>query len=429
MLRPGDMLSDRYRVDLFLARGGMGEVWRATDIALDRVVAVKVLLPAVLTHPSFAARFRDEARILAAFHHPNVVDVYDYGESSIGATTVAYLVMAYVDGEPLSQRIASAGRLPVAETMSLVAQVAEALHAVHLSGVVHRDVKPGNLLVRPDGAVILVDFGVAHSSDATAMTSADGVPGTVLYMAPEQVSGRPVSAATDVYALGAVAYHCLAGHPPFDGKAALEVALRHLNDDVPPLPADVPGPVRALVARALAKDPADRYPTAGALAAAARAAGAQPAGGLSRMAATSGSAYAGPATRPDLVVVPITPAATRPTRRRKTTTTTTITAAAGLLAAAGVTAVLALTPASNKPPADVDGPAQSTAPASPSGRPRSTRPVRPSPSAATPGAAAPSPQNIPTRSAGPHGSVPPTTQPTPAPTAPSLAPTTAPTPP
>jgi len=424
VLHPGDILSDRYRVDLFLASGGMGEVWRATDIALDRVVAVKVLLPAVLTNPSFAVRFRAEARILAAFHHPNVVDVYDYGESTIGGATVAYLVMAYVDGEPLSRRIASAGRLSVAETMSLVAQVAEALHAVHLKGVVHRDVKPGNLLVRTDGAVILVDFGVAHSSDATAMTNADDVPGTVLYMAPEQISGRPVSPATDVYALGAVAYHCLGGHPPFAGKAALEVALRHLNDDLPPLPTDVPGPVRALVVRALAKDPADRYPTAGALAAATRAAGARPAGGLFGIAPASGPAYPGPATRRDLAVVPIRPATPR---RRKATITAA--AATGLLAAAGLTAVLALTPASNEPSAGVDGPIQSTAPASPSGGNRSARPVRPSPSAATPGAATPSPQNIPATSAGPSGGVPPTTQPTPAPIAPSLAPTTASTPP
>jgi serine/threonine-protein kinase len=421
------MLSDRYRVDLFLASGGMGEVWRATDIALQRLVAVKVLLPAVLTNPSFAVRFRAEARILAAFHHPNVVDVYDYGESTIGAATVAYLVMAYVDGEPLSQRIAAAGRLSVAETMSLVAQVAEALHAVHLNGVVHRDVKPGNLLVRTDGAVILVDFGVAHSSDTTAMTNAADVPGTVLYMAPEQVSGRPVSAATDIYALGAVAYHCLAGHPPFDGKAALEVALQHVNDDLPSLPTDVPEPVRDLVGRAMAKHPADRYPTAGAFAAAARAAGAHPAGEMFETAAASGAAYQGPATTPDPAVAAIRPAATRPPRRRKATVTAA--AATGLVAAAGLTAVLTLTPASNEPPAGVDAPVQSTAPASPSARPRATRPAQPSPSRATPSAATPSPQTIPTRSASPDGSAPPTARPTPAPTIQSPAPTTTSTPP
>jgi serine/threonine-protein kinase len=244
-------------------------------------------------------------------------------------------------------------------------------------------------------------------------------------MAPEQVSGRPVSAATDVYALGAVAYHCLAGHPPFTGKAALEVALRHLNDDLPPLPADVPGPVQALVGRAMAKDPADRYPTARALAAAARAAGAQPADGLPGVAAAAGPAYPGPATRPDLAVVPIRSAATRPARRRKATIIAA--AATGLLAAAGLTAVLAFTPTSNEPPAGVDGPVPSTAPASPSRRARSTRPAQPPPSGPTPGTATPAPQTIPT-TAGPVANPPPTTQPTPAPTTLSPAPTTAPTP-
>lgn len=249
---------------------------------------------------------------------------------------------------------------------SVVAQVAGALHAVHATGVVHRDVKPGNLLVRADGTVILVDFGVARSAAVIAITNADAVTGTVLYMAPEQVSGQQVSAATDVYALGAVAYHCLAAHPPFTGKAALEVALRHLHDDLPPLPADIPGPVQALVGRALAKDPADRYPTAAALAAAARAAaaraaGAEPAGGMPGVAAAPGATYAGPATTPDLAVVPITPAAPAPSRRRKAA----IAAAAvtALLAAAAVTAVLTLSPASGDPPA-VDSPEQSTAPAS-----------------------------------------------------------------
>jgi serine/threonine-protein kinase len=274
VLRPGDLLSDRYRLDAFIASGGMGEVWRATDVVLGRSVAVKVLLPAMLTDPGFAARFRAEARILAAFRHPNVVDVYDFGESTLDERPAAYLVMAYVDGEPLSHRISTTGRLPVTDTLSVVAQAADALDAAHAGGVVHRDVKPGNLLVQEDGTVVLVDFGVARSAAITAITAADAVPGTVLYMAPEQVSGQPVSAATDIYALGAVAYQCLAGAPPFNGEAPMEIALRHLNDEVPPLPEDLPESVRTLVMRALAKDPADRYASAAALAAAARAAAA-----------------------------------------------------------------------------------------------------------------------------------------------------------
>ena len=163
--------------------------------------------------------------------------------------------MAYVAGEPLSHRIATAGRLPVVDTLSIVAQAADALEAAHVNGIVHRDVKPGNLLVQDDGTVVLVDFGVARSTAVTAITAANAVPGTVLYMAPEQVSGKPVSPATDIYALGAVAYQCLSGQPPFNGEAPMEIALRHLNDEVPPLPDDIPAPVRELVMCALAKDP------------------------------------------------------------------------------------------------------------------------------------------------------------------------------
>jgi serine/threonine-protein kinase len=156
--------------------------------------------------------------------------------------------------------------------MTVVAQAAQALHAAHVGGIVHRDVKPGNLIIQPDGTVMLVDFGVARSADFTAVTAANTVPGTALYMAPEQASGKPVTAATDVYALGAVAYHCLAGQPPFTGDTALGVAMQQLHDEPPPLPDDVPAPARALVSRALAKNPVDRYPSGEALAVAALAA-------------------------------------------------------------------------------------------------------------------------------------------------------------
>ena len=298
MLRTGELLNNRYRLDAFLASGGMGEVWRATDVILGRTVAVKILLPALLADPGFVARFRAEARILAGFRHPNVVDVYDFGESTVDGRTAAYLVMAYVDGEPLSHRIETAGRLPVIETLSVVAQAADALDAAHAGGVVHRDVKPGNLLVHEDGTVVLVDFGVARSAAITSITAADAVPGTVLYMAPEQVSGKPVSPATDVYALGAVAYQCLSGAPPFSGEAPMEIALRHLNDEPPPLPTDLPEPVRVLVGRAMAKDPAERYPSAAALAAAARAAAAAVGGHVppATGAAAAGIAAAGATT-------------------------------------------------------------------------------------------------------------------------------------
>jgi serine/threonine-protein kinase len=262
-------LNGRYRLDHPLAAGGMGEVWRATDVVLGRTVAVKVLLPALLTDPEFGRRFEAEARMMASLRHPGIVDVFDYGEADLPTGgKVAYLVMECVDGQPLSERLA-AGRLDQARTLAVVSQVARALHVAHRHGIVHRDVKPGNLLVETDGTVRLVDFGIARSTAVTAQTAGQ-VVGTALYIAPEQAAGQPVSAATDVYALGAVAYHCLAGTPPYTGDNPVAVAARHIYDEPPPLPDDIDPRVRALVGRAMAKEPADRYPTAAAFAAAVR---------------------------------------------------------------------------------------------------------------------------------------------------------------
>ncbi|MFC4046751.1 serine/threonine-protein kinase [Dactylosporangium siamense] len=269
MLGPGDVLGDRYRLDEFVASGGMGQVFRATDKTLNRTVAVKVLLPGLTSDAEFGSRFRAEARIMASIGHKGVVGVYDYGETPEGTM---FLVMAFVEGRPLGERITREGGLSAEETMAIVAQAADALHAAHSNGIIHRDVKPNNLLVGDNGAVTLVDFGVARSSNVTSVTKVNAVIGTALYMSPEQASGKPIAPSTDIYALGAVAYHCLTGGPPFTGNSPLEIAIKHLQDDPPPLPADLPGSVRALVERAMEKDPEDRFPTAAALAAAARAA-------------------------------------------------------------------------------------------------------------------------------------------------------------
>jgi serine/threonine-protein kinase len=248
----------------------MGEVWRATDTVLARIVAVKVMRAHLLDDEGFGARFRAEARTMAALHHPGVVAVYDYGEvNASDSGRVAYLVMAYVHGEPLSERIAAAGRLSPAQTMALISQAASALQAAHDAGVIHRDVKPENLLVEATDRVVLVDFGIARTSENAGLTGVNQMIGTARYMSPEQISNQSVSTATDIYALGAVAYHCLAGHPPFIGDTVLAVALHHLGDEPPPLPDDVPGPVRDLVATAMAKEPDARYPSAAAMATAA----------------------------------------------------------------------------------------------------------------------------------------------------------------
>jgi serine/threonine-protein kinase len=266
MISPGVTLGGRYRLDERIAGGGMGDVWRGTDEVLGRTVAVKILLPALLDEPGFAERFRGEARTMATINHPGVVDVYDYGSDQ----QLAFLVMEYVEGDALSRTLSRVGRLTPARTMALVAQAADALQAAHANGIVHRDVKPGNLLVRPNGTLVLTDFGIARSALVGQLTVAGSVLGTASYISPEQASGDVATAASDVYALGVVAYQCLSGHRPFDGATPLEIAMKHVRETPRPLPGDIPPPVRAIVDRALAKDPAARWPSASAMAAVAR---------------------------------------------------------------------------------------------------------------------------------------------------------------
>ncbi|GLY22649.1 serine/threonine protein kinase [Micromonospora sp. NBRC 101691] len=266
MLSPGVQLGNRYRLDERIASGGMGDVWRGTDQVLGRVVAVKSLLPALLDEPGFAERFRGEARTMATINHPGVVDIYDFGSDQ----QIAFLIMEYVEGDALSATLNRVGRLTPARTMALVAQAADALHAAHGKGIVHRDVKPGNLLVRPNGTLVLTDFGIARSELVGQLTAAGSVLGTASYISPEQAAGAVATPASDVYALGVVAYQCLAGRRPFEGDNPLEIAMRHVRETPRPLPADIPPSVRALVDRAMAKDPTARWPSAAALAGAAR---------------------------------------------------------------------------------------------------------------------------------------------------------------
>ncbi|QFY12585.1 protein kinase [Nonomuraea phyllanthi] len=267
MVAQGTTLAGRYRLDTRIGAGGMGEVWRGEDIVLARTVAVKVLLPGRTEDPGFVARFQGEARAMATINHSGVVDVYDYGVSG----DTVYLVMKFVDGEPLDRLLSRLGRIPPQPAMELIAQAASALQAVHDQGIVHRDVKPGNLLVQRDGTLVLTDFGIARSDMANRLTDAGMVLGTAAYCAPEQAEGAPVTPAVDIYALGVVAYECLVGQRPFDGDSAVTIALKHIRETPPPLPAEIPPAVRTLVEVALSKDPARRYPSARAMSEAARA--------------------------------------------------------------------------------------------------------------------------------------------------------------
>ena len=312
----GELLGDRYRLEDRIAAGGMGEVWRATDTVLGRDVAVKTLRAGRAGDPDFESRFRHEARSMAALHHPGIADVYDFGEDDADA----YIVMEYVKGTALNQLIAARGRLTADETMSIVAQAGRALETAHQAGIVHRDVKPGNLIIQDDGTVVLVDFGVARSAESAALTGAREVVGTALYIAPEQVSKQETGPAADLYALGAVAYHCLAGHPPFAGESPIAVALQHVQEEPPPLPPDVPGPIRALVAQAMAKNPADRFPSAAAMAAAAEQIGSGDATTVLMAATRTTLPLAAPIPRDTLPQPPIAPPPTSPapTSRRRT---------------------------------------------------------------------------------------------------------------
>ncbi len=259
----GLTLGNRYVLTDRIAAGGMGDVWRANDSVLGRDVAVKVMRANAAEDATFAARFRDEARHSAGMSHQNIATVYDYGEDD----GTAYLVMELVEGEPLSALIAR-GPMAPPEVRRIVGQAALALAAAHSAGVVHRDVKPANILVTPDGRVKLTDFGIARAVDGASHTRTGEVLGTPQYLSPEQALGRQATGASDLYALGIITQEMLTGRKPFDQGSAVATALAQVNDPPPPLPDDVPGDLRRVVNQSLAKDPAERPTSAAAVAAA-----------------------------------------------------------------------------------------------------------------------------------------------------------------
>jgi tRNA A-37 threonylcarbamoyl transferase component Bud32 len=259
------LLGGRYRLDAVLARGGMAEVWEAHDSLLDRPVAVKVPLPHLRMQPDFMMRFRREAVAAARLNHPNVVAVYDTGtDPDLGA----YIVMELVPGPSLRDVIKSEGPFPVERAVAVAGQVAAALEFAHRRGVVHRDVKPANVLLAPDG-VKVADFGIAKAAlDADDLTQTNLMLGTARYLAPEQVEGRPLDARSDVYALGVVLYEMLCGRAPFDAESDLALAVKHLTAEAGPpseTNPDVPPWLDAVVMATLAKDPDRRFQSAAAL--------------------------------------------------------------------------------------------------------------------------------------------------------------------
>jgi serine/threonine-protein kinase len=268
-MRPtsGLTFGGRYQLSSRIAIGGMGEVWQATDLVIGRTVAIKILKDEYLGDPGFLERFRAEARHAALVNHEGIANVFDYGEEDGSA----YLVMELVPGEALSTVLEREKVLSTDRVLDIVAQTASALQAAHSAGLVHRDIKPGNLLITPDGRVKITDFGIARIADQVPLTATGQVMGTVQYLSPEQASGHPASPSTDIYSLGIVAYEALAGRRPFTGESQVAIAMAQINEAPPDLPVTISEPVRNLVYSCIAKRPEDRPATAAHLARAAQA--------------------------------------------------------------------------------------------------------------------------------------------------------------
>ncbi|MGH9129180.1 MAG: Stk1 family PASTA domain-containing Ser/Thr kinase [Acidimicrobiales bacterium] len=255
---PPAVYNGRYELVRLVARGGMAEVYLARDLLLDRPVALKVLFPELSVDRTFVARFRREAQAAANLSHQNIVPVYDWGESD----RTYFIVMEYIDGRPLSNLLRSDGPMPADQAAAMGAEVASALAYAHRQGVIHRDVKPGNVLISDDGNVKVADFGIARAKADESLTQTGAVMGTATYFSPEQAQGEVVDSRSDVYSLGVVLYEAISGAPPFSGENPLAIAYKHVREEPARLTGpgtDVPPAFEAIVFHALAKDPAQRY--------------------------------------------------------------------------------------------------------------------------------------------------------------------------
>jgi eukaryotic-like serine/threonine-protein kinase len=264
----GCALDGRYELHALIGEGAFGRVYRGLDRRLARAVAVKVIKPWWAEDSAWVERFQREAQLLARISDPGIVQIYDIGHAAEGP----YYVAELVDGESLAERLRR-GALPVVEARSIAEQLCHALAGAHAQGIVHCDVKPANVLITASGKIKVGDFGVARLAEGTSQAPSATVAGTPRYMSPEQARGRPTGPSTDVYSAGVVLYEMLAGEPPFAHGSAVELGLRHVQEQPPQLASEVPAALRDVVARALSKDPAARYRDGGAMAVALRATG------------------------------------------------------------------------------------------------------------------------------------------------------------
>ncbi len=267
MVSPARLLSERYELGEVIGYGGMAEVHRARDIRLGREVAIKVLRRDFARDATFQVRFRREAQASASLNHPAIVAVFDTGEDSGPNGPMPFIVMEYVEGQTLRDILKADGPLPTARAIAVCADICSALDFSHRNGIVHRDVKPGNVMISPNGAVKVMDFGIARAvSDSSAtMTSTAAVIGTAQYLSPEQARGESVDARSDVYSCGCLMYELITGSPPFTGDSPVAVAYQHVREDpIPPstLNPSIPPALDAIVLKAMAKNPANRYQSA-----------------------------------------------------------------------------------------------------------------------------------------------------------------------
>ncbi len=258
------LLNGRYELGDVLGSGGMGQVWRATDTRLARPVAIKILRQGADQDATARARFRSEAQLAGSLHHPGIAQIYDVGEDESTPEHDPFIVMQLIEGTTLSQVLRERRTLPADEVTSIVGQVADALDTAHAAGIVHRDLKPSNIIITAAGRAVLVDFGIAWSATSEPLTATGSIIGTAEYFSPEQATGRPATARSDLYSLGVVAHHCLTGESPFRRDTPVATAMAQLHDPLPPLSDQVPPTLRTLITALTQKEP-DHRPSSAAL--------------------------------------------------------------------------------------------------------------------------------------------------------------------
>jgi serine/threonine-protein kinase len=258
MVAKGQKINDRYQIIKIIGEGGMANVYLAYDTILDRNVAVKILRGDLASDEKFVRRFQREALSASSLSHPNIVEVYDVGEDN----GEYFIVMEYIEGKHLKQILKKRGNLTIPEVIDIMSQITEGMAEAHDSYIIHRDIKPQNIMILDNGVVKITDFGIATALNSTQLTQTNSVMGTVHYLPPEQASGKGATIQSDIYSMGILMYELLCGKLPFRGENAVEIALKHLKEPVPSIKEELPNlpqSIENVIIRATAKNPKNRY--------------------------------------------------------------------------------------------------------------------------------------------------------------------------